>query len=742
MSSASSAPSAAATSAAAAPAAPATAPAPAAAAPNTNPFAKALAEAANPTVRRTIALNGLGISGTTTLDAPASRREFYFPVPAGVPIADGELQLDSSYLRADGGRTTLLVSIDGTPALARALTQPQGDAALAVGVGGDARPSGYVRIGLDWSSVVADTVCSDQTAIGNVLRVAPLTSLSYRYDTRDIKDLRTAWSALPLAPTLLISSAHLDTAHYDAGWRELALLQRDGREPQVRAWPAPGDTVELGAPAVPAALQTLPAFAALAAGGPHRVANPAELAALLVIAPRGALPLDLILMDDTLRASLNGALDALAAQAANASPDARDAFAAWRAQVAAPLVAPLAAGELRLVHIGGQAAIVAGDTQGIAALAQMWRAVNVSNQLVVHELDGNARHDVEQVSLAALGGEPGTLSVLREAQWQTRFDLAAAAGAGRLPDDVVLELAAAPNSHGSGVVASIYFNDALIGAQLLNARGRNERVSAHIPRYLLAASNTLRVAFQRQSDGGCARAEGYPVAVLPGSHLTLAKADAGDTFTGMVGRYASGSAVYVPAAYPARSTDTLARVAHLANAVGIAPQRAVLRVAADGERIAPAEPFLALGVAVERPDPAVRVQGDGLTIADPQGRALYAASGVAKLAGVSVFDVVRADRASGIVWRSLGEHEPVLPASLQLQHGNVAVVSGDGVLKTLDTRRADGALDTDDDERAPWRRQWWTWAVPTALVGAFALLLLLATVTRRRKQRRSQGTPE
>jgi hypothetical protein len=702
-----------------------------------NAFARALADAARPSIVRTVSLAQLGVRDVTTLNAPSSRHEFFFPVPAGVPIADAELHLDSNYLRADGGRTTMLVSIDGAPTLARTLTQPQGDAALAIGVSSEPRPSGYVRVALDWASVINDAVCADQTAIGNLLDVTPATSLSYRYDTRDVKDVRTAWTALPVAPALMVSSARLDAPHYDAAWRELALLQRDGRDPKPRAWPAPGDTVDLGTLAVPEPLKALPAFAALAAGGTHRLANPAEVAALLVLAPRSALPLDLVVMDDALRASLGASLDALGAQAANASPQAGQAFSAWRQNVAQPLLAPLAQGELRLVHIGGQAAIVAGDTKAIGALAQMWREVSVSNQLVVHDIDGYATHDVDEIALSALGGEPGTVNVVRQADWQASFDLAAAAGAGRLPDDVVLDLAGAPNSHGAGVVASIYFNDALIGAQLLNADGHRQRVRAHIPHYLLAASNTLRVSFRRQRDGGCATAEAYPAAVLAGSHLTLKRADAGDTFTGMVGRYASGAKLYVPAAYLANAPDTLARVARLANAAGIAPARTALEVTPDGEKAAPTEPFLALGVDVGDPSSPVRVQGDGLTIADPDGRALYAAGGVAKLAGVSVFDVERVGKTSGIVWRGMGEHAPVLRAGLQLGRGNVAVIGGDGVLKALDTSRENGDVEATGD--STWQTRWWVLAIPIVLVAAFALLLVLATITRRRKERNKQG---
>ncbi|MFM0741152.1 cellulose synthase [Paraburkholderia xenovorans] len=701
-------------------------------------FAEALAHAGNSVTSRTISLTGLGIRDVSTLGAPDGRREYYFPVPAGVPIGDAQLQLDADYLRGDGGRTTMLVSVDGSPVQARALTQPQGDAAATLGIGGAPRANGYVRVGLGWSSVINDAVCADQTAIGNVLRVAPTTHLSYRYDTADVKDLRTAWTALPRTPAVLIAGGQVSAASYDTAWRVAALLQRDGREPAVHSWPKVGDTLELGSPNVldvPAPLRALPAFAALAAAGSHRLADPAELGALLVVGSARLAPADVIVMDDALRASLTASLDALQAQAAGVSASAADAFAAWRKRSAAALVAPLAAGEARLVHIMGQASIVVGDSQSIGVLSQVWRPVDVSNQMVVHEIDSAANGRSDAVSLAALGGEPGTIDVRREATWSAAFDLGAVAGAGRLPDDVVLDLAGSPNTHGSAVVASIYFNDVLIGARLLGTEGRAQHVVAHIPRYALAARNVLRVSLQRQSDAGCATNQGFPVAVLPSSHLTLVQADGDVNFTGMVARFASSATLIVPTAYLADATVTLPRVARLADAAGVAPQRAVLSVTPAGQSAAPTSAFLAVDVPLADSKSHVRVTDNGLTILGPDEHTLYDVSGVANLSGVGVIHVAHSGATAGVVYRSLGAPPPVLPAALQLGYGDVAVVDGSGVLKELDTTNAGGV--ERGSAGTPWSRDWLTWVVPAAVLGLFVALLLLAAHTRRRKRKQA-----
>ncbi|HMC47471.1 MAG TPA: cellulose synthase, partial [Caballeronia sp.] len=584
-----------------------------------SPSAPAVATAAAPTgvaaafaqlgngrmVIRNVSLANLGMHDPVVLHAPDARQELYLPVPVDVPISNATFQFDGTYLHADGGRTTMLLSLDGAPVLARALTQQQGDAAATIGVDGTARPSGFVRVGLGWSSVINDNVCADQTAIGNVLRIGPTSRLTYSFDPAAIKDLRTAWSALPQTPVVMTSARGVTAPAFDAGWRAEAQLQREGKTPVTRAWPVAGDTVDLSAVTVPDALRAIPAFAALAAGGLHKLANPAEAGALVALAPHAGFAPDVIVADDRLRDSLKAELDALrtqvdaAAGATNSSATAA-AFDAWRTRSIGPIAEPLAAGEVRLAHLAGQVAIVVGDNDGVAVLARAWRAIDVSDRLVVHQIDRTHNADVDAISLSALGGQPRTLNVLGRATWDANFDLAAVSGNGKLPSAIVLDVSAMPTLNGAAQTAAIYINDVLIGAQLLNTNGKPQRITAHVPHYALAPGNLLHVVFERQPEGGCqARSEGQPIAVLPTSNLQLDKADLDDNFTGMAARFATNATLIVPSAYLGDTTLSLARVARLANAAGIVPSRTMLSVAPNGEAVAPKDPFLAADVALK-----------------------------------------------------------------------------------------------------------------------------------------------
>lgn len=688
---------------------------------------------------RTVSLAELGVHDPIPLYAPDGRHELYLPVPANVPIRDASMQIDGTYLRKYGGRVTLTVSIDGTPVLARSPEQEQGGASANIGVDGAPRESGFVRVGLDVSPVLSNSMSIDPKANGSTWTIAPTSRLTYRYDPNAIVNLRNAWGALPGRPVVMLGSRQLAAQAFDAGWRSEALLQFGGRQPVTVALPAVGETVDLGTVDVPSSLLTIPAFAALAAGGSHKLADAAQVGALIALAPRAAFAPDVIIADDRLRATLNTDLDALRAEVASVAPDAGDAgdaFDAWRNRVIGPVATPLKAGEVRLAHLDGQPAIVVGDPVGVAALAQAWHRIDAPNQLVVHEIDNASDARSDAIALSLLGGAPRTLNVQGRGAWRASFDLGAASRAGKLPSDVVLDVAAAPTADNVAELASIYFNDVLIGTQMLRRDGKPQRVTAHVPHDALAPVNLLRVEFEQppQAEAGDeAHSIVHPIEILPDSHLTLASAEIDDAFTGMVARFVSQANVIVPESYLLDAPHTLPRVASLANASFIVPTRADLSVVPPGATASPKRAFLALEVALTEQKGVARLSKDRLSLSGASGERL---ADVTQLNRAAVIEAVKSGDVSGLAYFPLGDAAAPLPLSLRLSRGDVAIVDGSGVLRELDTRHPGEGVDA-VDAGMPWMMRGVWWRIPAGLTGLLILLLMMAHYARRRNRSQS-----
>ena len=206
-----------------------------------------------------------------------------------------------------------------------------GDASQLLAIDGEPRQNGFVRVGVGWWSIVSDYQCADQSAPANVLRLSPDSRFSYRFDGRAVDTVAKAWGALPPRVRLLVEGKALQAPTYDAAWRIGTALQAGGKQVQVVALPKVGDSVDLAGISIPASLQGVPAYAALAAGERvHAIKDLAEVGALLSLRDSGPLAADVMIGSDALRVGVRAALDALAAQVGAAGTDAGAAFATWR----------------------------------------------------------------------------------------------------------------------------------------------------------------------------------------------------------------------------------------------------------------------------------------------------------------------------------------------------------------------------------------------------------------------------
>lgn len=687
---------------------------------------------------RQVRLEELGIDAPIVLGSTDARRELYLPVPAGVPLTDASLKFDASYLNGEGGRNTILLSLDGYPVRAMGLNEPEGDASASLGVDKKPRDSGSVRLGIAWSSIVSRVLCEDERVIGNVLRIDPSTRLQYSYDASQLPDVGSAWNSLPGKPGILVAPGALSADSYDAAWRLGVALERIGKQARILPLPAVGDSIELGQLRIPEALRSVPAFARLNGQGSHTLGSPAEVGALLVLGQTPNVQADLAIDDPQLLTAINSALDALQNEVQGMDAQAANALGQWRERHIKNALGVQGKNDVRLALLGARPMLVIAPQATAKAMTLFntaWNKLARNRQLTISEAQLPTSED-GRLALSRLGGTPGTVEVLAKSDWSASFPLGSVAHDGHLPVRAVVDLASAPGASSTAPVASVFLNDYLIGAAQLVTDGQKQRLEARIPAYALGSRNVLRVSFQRQpvSNKCLETPQPFPVSVLPTSHLVLDKTTPGNDFAGMAARFAVDTQLLVPQAYldqPARSLPTLIKVAE---AAGVSPLRAHLNVNTDAKAVAtPDKTFLAFELPVNDSDESVQVNAQGRLLINHKEQRLLDLQTLDNLASLQV---VKAGGEHGLVYRTLGSQMPKLDKQLLLTRGNTAILGHEGALSTFDTQDPSGNQMIEADEPKgldAWRQPSLLWLIPGGVV-VFLILLLAGRRARRNRQ--------
>jgi hypothetical protein len=688
-------------------------------------------------ITRSVTLGELGFPATTVLDNGNSQREFYLPVPANVRLVNAGVDLKGAYLRADGGRVTVAFSVDGVPVAAHRYNEEQGDASQSVPVDAMTRASGFVRFGISWLSVLSDAVCTDQRAPGNVLKIDPATRFHYQYERGSITTLAAAWGALPLRPVLLVAGQGLSATAYDTAWRTGLALERNGRHANVVALPAVGGTVDLARTEVPAALMSVPAFAALADHSPrHIVANAAEVGAMLMLGEAGPLHADVVITDPALLQAMRAAFTALGTQVATVAPDAVATMHSLIEKNFSVQAPDAAAAQVRLVQLGGVTtiAIPAGTLAKAAMLlGTQWRPTAQGAAITVNTAQ-TLKPDGDSMLLSRFGAIEGSFDVMARTDRTVAFDLGAVATGGRMPDRLDIDVSAAPSINGEAPVVSVFVNDFLLAARQVVADGKAQRLSATIPRYTLAGRNEVRIAFQRQpTQMRCHdTAMAYPVAILPGSSVHLSKIGYDGDFLGISGQYADGATLLLPAGWLASPETTLPLVIRMADVAGITPDKTTLQLVPAGQNAKPGTAFLALDVGLDGYRPGSVPRSGQLVLRSRDNAPQLDINGVDRLATA---EVVQAGGQNGIAFAAVGQHAPQLLAAFRLGRGNLALLADAGPVLQLNTNDPDGVRMA---EATRWHWRWDRSMIPWVVAAALLLLLIAARIATLR-QRRSRS---
>lgn len=685
-------------------------------------------------IPRSVTLAELGFTTPVVLGYPDSIKEIYLPVPPGVQLSNATLQLDASFVRSDGGRTNLILTVDGAPVSARTMITDKGDASATLAIDGAPRPSGFVRFNIDWRTAVArENTCADSRTPGNLLRIEPTSRFTYRYDGSAVRDLTTAWGALSSTPTILVAGNTLSGEAYDTAWRVGVALERAGKRPKIRTLPAIGDTVDMTGVSISPALRNVPGFAGLGEGM-YKIKDNAEIGALIALGQYGPLQADVVIADKTSATAMGAPMDALRAQLQSSAPDAVTPYTEWRTRALDPWSKPLNAAEIRLATVFGRPTIVIAPDAGAKAaglFTQIWQAMAASTSLVVNAAEA-PKSDTNAVTLKYLGAKPASFDVLARADWNATFDIGSVAADGRGPGTLVIDVAASPSAARTPPIVSVFLNEVLLGAKEMEATGKRERITAPIPRYSLAARNVIRVSFQRQlaSDRCRETPEAYPVSVLASSHMLLEKIEHSGDFSGLMARFASGGTLIVPAAYLADARNSLPRVVRLAASTGLSPVLAKFNTVADGASPKIDGPFLAIDVPVkEIKKSEVKVEGGRLYLTGGDDKPVLDISGLNR---VGLLEVTTAGGDTGATYRTLGAEPPTMDVPMQLSDGNVAVIGMAGLRSEVNTRDPSGQVMLRDAKPKFYERGYW-WLLPILLAVFFIALLVYASRMRRRK---------
>ena len=688
-------------------------------------------------IPRTVSFADLGFTGPVVLGYPDTLREVYLPVPTNVPLANAALQMDANYVRADGGRTTMILSVDGYPVSARPFTAERGDATLTLPIDGAPRPSGFVRFNIDWRTAVGrENTCADARTPGNLLRIEPTTRFTYRYDGSAVRDLSTAWSSLPSTPTILVASNKLPPDAYDTAWRVGVALERAGKRPIFRALPAVGDTVDMRGITIPPAMRSVPAYAGLTENGPHKIKDAAEIGALMSLGAAGPFQADIVIADQTFGAAMGASFDAMRGQL---PADAGASYTEYRTRFLDPLSKPMASKEVRLSNVFGRPTIIVAPDAGAKAaglFTQIWQQVAVSSSVVIQAAD-EPRSDLTAVSLKYLGAKPGSFDVLAHADWNATFDIGTVAADGRGPGTLVIDVAAAPSAARTPPIVSVFMNEVLLGAKEMEATGRRERIVAPIPRYALAARNVIRVSFTRQlaSDRCRETPEPYPVSVLASSHMLLEKIEAGSDFAGQMSRFAAGGTVLVPASYLNDAQNTLPRVVRLAATTGVSPVNAKFTPVADNTQPKIDGPFLSMDLPLSDAKKSdVKVDGGRLYLPGSGDKPLIDVTGLNR---IGLLEVTKVGNDTGVSYRTLGTEAPAMDKPIALSDGNVAVLGATGLRSEINTIDPTGQGRLREARPSFFERTYW-WLLPILVVAFFIALLVYASRVRRRKSANAQ----
>ncbi|MBF6615145.1 MAG: hypothetical protein ITG07_00285 [Candidimonas sp.] len=681
-------------------------------------------------------LHNTGITQPVLLSETGESQEFFLPVPRTVRIEDGRLSFHARYLlgRPEGGMLQLLV--DGQPVYAQAHTGSQGELNLEIELPAREYPDGFLRLGVNWLSDQTLRACEVEPTSVNSLSVLPSTGIAYRIASEGPLDLVTAWHLVPAQGRLTIASSHIAAGTFDAAWRVGTALERAGKRVQIHAMPAAGSHIDLSELDIPPVLDGHPVVAQLRNRGPVSLGNEAQIGALLLLDTKSILG-DVAILDAQLIENITSALKSFADSLT--TPAQQRWYESTIKAVHLQLESDSSTNDIFV--LGTQPSRIlaireSAGSQASAVFGQLWRNTLMTSSVSVGQARAMALSPSKSLRLSNLGATARSKNVANYAAWQTSFSYASVDFRGAVPAELVLDIAAAPDTSGARPVISVTWNDILLTATRLQADGEKEQITARIPPYAIGRTNNIKVALQRlPSASHCTeRQVGFPLNVLPTTHITTKAARGEPTFLGVMPLIADKADLVLPESWLEKAPQHLVQAIRLASASGLSPESATLRLQQPDASFKPEGSFVAMAVKVANAKPKSTITDDGHVQISGDKVAMFDIAGLHDVASV---EVMRVDKHMGLYWT---QGHPVdedtgVPATdlmpYDLDRGDLAIVASTGVITWLDSGDIGkgGLTDRVNSAFYEWRRLF-SWGVPTILGLLFLVLLMLAMAYR------------
>ncbi len=700
-------------------------------------------------VNRTVRLSDLGFSKDILLTDDQPQLGIYFPLTEGIDLVAASINFRAKYVLNSRLRAGAVLSVGGESEIVELTTDPDGEIRKNLVVPKDKKTGKFIQLDVDWESVGPQSECANELAsavgqcsnrhdIGNRLAVSFDTALRYRFNSQSITNVTQAWQILPKEPVLLVAGSNISHSGFDTAWRVGTILGRLGRPVKVLAFPGIGDVVDMKDVTVPPALASIPAYAALLKGDQIAVSDLAQTGALLTLGAH-ALAADIAVVDSRLQEQINSSLDALQAQL-NSDPDAIRAFNAWRKERMSLAAKSLASSGLTLSTFTNQSVLKVADISGSQPVSTFVQAIE---PLLTSEQKNSLRVPEEKtasnntVDIVSAGSSSPTFSVYEKGSWVANIPLSLFSADGRSAESLTIDVSAATDPSGVRPVMTIFWNDVLLDAKQLRANGRPESLTTRVPPYVMGINNTLRVSVQRAVQHSTASAPkdfsysktGFPITVLPSSHILKGAANPDGTFAGVLPLLAGTPQLFVPPDYFVKPATSVQTLINLAISTGLSVHGTTLVEAADNRRVVPNRAFVAMETQIDGVARLIRANKDGQIHANS-----LALPSVTVADQLSAAQVVRSHGQDGLIWYPVNSTHAQLEQPFDMNFGTAVLLDSSGPRIWFD---GDEFLTRSRTPQSSafyvWRRNM-PWSIPLIVILIFAFLILVAFAARARKR--------